>query len=59
MKKPIGAEEFDGYSMLYVPQNRKPLSKEEEDKIIVELRKRAEKRLAEQNQKQIEDKKAV
>lgn len=59
MKKPVGTEEFDGYPMPNVPPNRKPLSKEEEDKIIVELRKRAEKRLAEQNQKQTEEKKAV
>lgn len=59
MKKPIGVGEWDGYPMPNVPPDRKPLSKEEEDKIIVELRKRAEKRLAEQNQKQLEDKKAV
>lgn len=59
MKKPEGVGEWDGYPMPDVPANRKPLSKEEEDKIIAELHKRIEKRLAEQNRKQTEDKKAV
>lgn len=60
MKKPEGVGEWDGYPMPDVPPDRKPLSKEEEDRILEELHERIRKRLAEQqNQKQIEDKKAV
>lgn len=59
MKKPYNAEEWDGYPMPDIPSNRAPLSKEEEDKLITELHKRAQKRLAEQSRKQTKDKKAV
>lgn len=60
MKKPEGVGEWDGYPMPDVPPDRKPLSKEEEDRILAEMHERIRKRLAEQqNQKQIEDKKAV
>lgn len=59
MKKPYGVGEWDGYPMPDIPPNREPLSKEEEDKLIAELHRRAKKRLAEQSQKQTEDKKAV
>lgn len=56
MKKPIGAEEFDGYPMPNVPKDRKPLPKEEEDRILAETRARITKRLEAQREKQ---KKAV
>lgn len=38
MKKPDGVGEWDGYPMPDVPPDRKPLSKEEEEKIGAELR---------------------
>lgn len=38
MKKPFGVEEWDGYPMPEVPKNRKPLTKEEEERIGAELR---------------------
>lgn len=37
-KKPDGIAEWDGYQSESVSPNRKPLSKEEEDKIAAELR---------------------
>lgn len=46
MKKPYGVGEWDGYPMPDIPPNREPLSKEEEDKLIAELHRRAKKRLA-------------
>lgn len=39
MSKPYGMDEYDGYPMPEVPKNRKPLSKEEEERIGAELRK--------------------
>lgn len=42
MKKPYGVEEWDGYPMPNVPPDRKPLSKEEEDRILDEMRSRIE-----------------
>lgn len=38
MGKPYGMAEYDGYSFVSVPKTRKPLSKEEEETIGVELR---------------------
>lgn len=38
MKKPYGVEEWDGYPMPEVPKDRKPLTKEEEERIGAELR---------------------
>lgn len=38
MKKPYGVEEWDGYPMPEVPKDRKPLTKEEEERIGEELR---------------------
>lgn len=38
LKKPDGVGEWDGYPMPDVPPNRKPLSKEEEEKVGAELR---------------------
>lgn len=46
MKKPIGVEEFDGYPMPDIPSDRKPLPKEEEDKIIAETIERIRQRKA-------------
>lgn len=48
MNKPYGVEEFDGYPMPNVPRDRKPLSKEEEDKILAEMHERIKKRMAAQ-----------
>ena len=42
MYKPEDVHEFDGYPMPNIPNNRKPLSKEEEEKLLEELRKRAQ-----------------
>lgn len=39
MKKPEGVGEWDGYPMPDIPPDRKPLSKEEEERIGAELRK--------------------
>lgn len=41
MGKPFGMAEYDGYPMPSVSPNRKPLSKEEEDKMCAELREKA------------------
>lgn len=38
MKKPEGVGEWDGYPMPDIPPNRKPLSKEEEERISAQLR---------------------
>ena len=38
MKKPYGVGEWDGYPMADIPPNRKPLSKEEEERIGAQLR---------------------
>ncbi len=38
MGKPIGMAEYDGYPSVGVPKDRKPLSKDEEEKIGMELR---------------------
>ena len=38
MGKPYGMAEYDGYPSVSVPKDRKPLSKEEEEKIGTELR---------------------
>lgn len=38
MMKPPGMDEWDGYPMPKVPKDRKPLSKEEEERIGRELR---------------------
>lgn len=38
MGKPHGMAEYDGYPSAGVPKDRKPLSKEEEEKIGAELR---------------------
>lgn len=46
MKKPVGAEEFDGYTMIPPDKDQPPLSKEEEDKIIAETRERIRQRKA-------------
>ncbi len=51
MKKPYGVEEWDGYPMPDVLSNRKPLPKDEEDKILDEMRKRLEKIKAAQDEK--------
>lgn len=40
MIKPYGASEFDGYPSANIPKDRKPLPKEEEDKIIEEMKRR-------------------
>lgn len=46
MKKPVGAEEFDGYALIPPDKDQPPLSKEEEDKIIAETRERIRQRKA-------------
>ncbi len=51
MKKPYGVEEWDGYSMPNVPSDRKPLSKEEEDRVLDEMRRRIEEKILAQNKK--------
>lgn len=38
MRKPDGIGEWDGYPSVSVPADRKPLSKEEEERIGAELR---------------------
>lgn len=38
MGKPFGMAEYDGYPMPDVPLDRKPLSKEEEERISAELK---------------------
>lgn len=38
MGKPFGMAEYDGYPMPNVPKDRKPLSKEDEERIGAELR---------------------
>lgn len=48
MTKPYGMQEFDGYPMPNVPKDRKPLSKEEEDKILDEMEARIRNRIATQ-----------
>lgn len=50
MQKPYGAGEYDGYPMPNIPPDKKPLTKEEEDKIIKEMHERIRKRLAAENQ---------
>lgn len=40
MKKPYGVEEWDGYPLPEAPKDRKPLTKEEEERIGAELRAR-------------------
>lgn len=52
MKKPKGVGEWDGYPSVDVPSNRKPLPKEDEDKLIAEMLERIKKRIAEQEVKQ-------
>ncbi len=59
MKKPEGVGEWDGYPMPNIPPNRKPLTKEEEDKIIEELHRRTQKRLSEQAGKHTVDQRVV
>ncbi len=59
MKKPEGVGEWDGYPMPNISPNKKPLTKEEEDKIIEELHRRAQKRLSKQAGEQNDDQKAV
>ncbi len=59
MKKPEGVGEWDGYPMPDISPNRKPLTKEEEDKIIEELHRRTQKRLSEQARAQTADQRAV
>lgn len=46
MKKPVGAEEFDGYAMTPPDKDQPPISKEEEDGIIAETRERIRQRKA-------------
>lgn len=55
MKKPEGVGEWDGYPSVSIPANRKPLPKEEEDKLIAEMHERIKKRINEQaeNQKKV------
>lgn len=54
MKKPKGVGEWDGYPMPNVPKERKPLPKEEEDRIIAEMHERIRKHKAEfENTRQI------
>lgn len=48
--------EFDGYSFPNIPVNTKPLTKEEEDKLMDEALTRAKKRKAEQDEKEIQQK---
>lgn len=52
MKKPEGVGEWDGYPSVNVPANRKPLPKEEEDRLIAEMHERIKKRIDEQEAKQ-------
>ncbi len=51
MKKPSGVEEWDGYPMPDVPSDRKPLSKEEEERLLDEMRSRIVKKIADQAEK--------
>lgn len=37
MRKPEGVGEWDGYPSTNVPADRKPLSKEEEERILAEM----------------------
>lgn len=46
MKKPEGVGEWDGYPSVGVPANRKPLPKEEEDRLIAEMHERIRQRKA-------------
>ena len=57
MLKPYGMDEFDGYPMPNVPRDRKPIPKDEEDKIIAEMVERLKRHKAEQEAKA--DEKAV
>lgn len=52
MKKPEGVGEWDGYPGGNIPANRKPLPKEEEDKLIAEMHERIKKRIEEREEKQ-------
>lgn len=52
MKKTEGVGEWDGYPSVNVPANRKPLSKEEEDRLIAEMHERIRKRIEERKAKQ-------
>ena len=48
MGRPGNVYEYDAYPMPNVPRDRKPLSKEEEDKLIEELHERIRKHKAAQ-----------
>ncbi len=52
MRKPDGVEEFDGYPMPSIPPGRKPLPKEEEDRILQEIHERNREILASQDEKE-------
>lgn len=52
MKKPEGVGEWDGYPSVSVPANRKPLSKEEEERILAEMDARITARLEEKMNKE-------
>lgn len=52
MKKPEGVGEWDGYPSVSVPANRKPLSKEDEERILAEMDDRITARLDAQKNKQ-------